>query len=144
MTPTSHVPLSVLIVEDDLALLAFLVTRLDYEQDLRIVAYATDGAEGLRLAAELRPDVVLSDFDLPDTDGVSLVGSLRVLLPAAGLVLYTAAWSARLELAARLAGADDCLDKTVAPSKVIEALRTSAALRAAAPETPHWSHDAAL
>lgn len=127
MTPET--PLSVLIVEDDLALLAFLVTRLDYEHDLRVLAYATDAAEALRLAHELRPDVVLSDFDLPDLDGVSLVGSLRVLLPEAGLVLYTAAWSARLERAARLAGADDCLDKTVAPSNVIQALRTSALSR---------------
>ena len=128
MTP-ADTPLSVLIVEDDLALLAFLVTRLDYERDLRVVAYATDGAEALRLAAELRPDVVLSDFDLPDVDGVSLVGSLRVLLPSAGLVLYTAAWSSRLERAARLAGADDCLDKTVPPSRVIDALRNSAGQR---------------
>lgn len=124
MTPTKT-SLSVLIVEDDLALLAFLVTRLDYERDLRVVAYATDGAEALRLANELAPDIVLSDFDLPDIDGVSLVGSLRVLLPSAGLVLYTAAWSGRLENAARLAGADDCLDKTVAPSQVIAALRAS-------------------
>ena len=128
MTPGSS-PLSVLIVEDDLALLAFLVTRLDYERDLRVVAYATDAAEGLRLAAELRPDVVLSDFDLPDLDGVALVGSLRGLLPATGLVLYTAAWSTRLEWSARLAGADHCLDKTVPPSEVIEALRSSALQR---------------
>ena len=128
MTPEEQI-LSVLIVEDDLALLAFLVTRLEYEPDLRVVAYATDAAEGLRLATELRPDVVLSDFDLPDLDGVALVGSLRVLLPDTGLVLYTGAWSSRLERAARLAGADDCLDKAVAPSEAIAALRDRAAGR---------------
>ena len=129
----AHPSLSVLIVEDDLALLAFLVTRLEYEDDFRVVAYATDAAEALRLSGELKPDIVLSDFDLPDLDGVALVGSLRVMLPSTALVLYTGAWSSRLERAARLAGADDCLDKAIAPSDVVTALR--AALRRRRPST---------
>jgi DNA-binding NarL/FixJ family response regulator len=116
---------SVLIVEDDLALLAFLVTRLDYESDLRVVGYATDATEALSLAASLRPDVVLSDFDLPDVDGVTLIAQLRDLLPDVGLVLYTAVWSPALERAARLNGADECLDKTVAPSVIVAALRSA-------------------
>ena len=124
MTP-AHPSLSIVIVEDDLALLAFLVTRLEYEDDFRVVAYATDAGEALRLAQELKPDIVLSDFDLPDLDGVALVGSLRVMLPCTGLVLYTGAWSPRLERAARLAGADDCLDKAIAPSEVVAALRAA-------------------
>lgn len=128
---------SVLIVEDDLALLAFLVTRLEYEPDLAVVGYATDAAEGRRLAADLGPDIVLSDFDLPDVDGLALLTSLRDLLPTAALVLYTAAWSQSLEREARLNGADDCLDKTVPPSEMIEALRTSLeARRAGADQEP--------
>lgn len=115
----------VLIVEDDLALLAFLVTRLEYEHDLSVVGYATDAAEGMRLAADLLPDIVVSDFDLPDVDGLTLLGRLRGLLPTSALVLYTAAWSQSLERQARLNGADDCLDKTVPPSLMISALRTS-------------------
>lgn len=117
--------LTVLIVEDDLALLAFLVTRLEYESDMRVAGYATDGAEALRLAEELRPDIVLSDFDLPDMDGLTLVAGTRAALPASGIVLYTAAWSESLERRARLNGADDCLDKTVPPSDVIRSLRSS-------------------
>lgn len=121
--------LDVLIVEDDLALLAFLVTRLDYEPDLRVVGYATDAAEGLRLAGDLKPDIVLSDFDLPDLDGLTLLGRLRDVLDDAALVLYTAVWSPSFERAARLNGADDCLDKTVPPSQVIAAMRSALAAR---------------
>lgn len=40
-------------------------------------------------------------------------------------MLYMAAWSPSLERSARLRGADDCLDKTVLPTDVIAALRTS-------------------
>lgn len=121
----------VLIVEDDLALLAFLVTRLEYEPDFRVVGYATHGAEALQLASEASPDIVLTDFDLPDVEGLELVGALRALLPEASLVLYTAAWSERLEREARLNGADDCLDKTVAPSALVAALRACAGSRRA-------------
>lgn len=124
--PTSF---DVLIVEDDLALLAFLVTRLDYEPDLRVVGYATDAAEGVRLANDLTPDIVLSDFDLPDLDGLTMLGQLRDVLPASALVLYTAVWSTSFERAARLNGADDCLDKTVPPSQLIAALRDALASR---------------
>ena len=131
MDATPALDLTVLIVEDDLALLAFLVTRLEYEPDFRVVGYATDGAEGVRLAQELQPHVVLSDFDLPDMDGLTVVGSLREQLPTSGLVLYTAAWSASLERTARLRGADDCLDKTAPPGEVVAALRTSVATRRA-------------
>ncbi len=120
---------TVLIVEDDLALLAFLVTRLEYEPDLRVVGYATDGREGLELAETLRPDVVLSDVDLPEMDGVELIGSLRALLPNAALVLYTAAVSPKLERAAKLHGADECLDKSIPPSVVVAAVRRSLAAR---------------
>lgn len=136
MTPNPETSLSVLIVEDDLALLAFLVTRLEYEHDMRVAGYATDAAEALRLCTDLKPDIVLSDFDLPDLDGVALVGSLRVLLPDSALVLYTGAWSSRLERAARLAGADDCLDKSIPPSEVVAALRAGLLSRrsAALPE----------
>lgn len=122
---------NVLLVEDDLALLAFLVTRLEYEADLRVVGYATDAAEALRLARDLTPDIVLSDFDLPDLDGLTLLGRVRDMLPESALVLYTAAWSPSFARAARLNYADDCLDKTMPPSKMIAALRRSLETRRA-------------
>jgi two-component system response regulator YesN len=128
-------PFDVLIVEDDLALLAFLVTRLEYELDLRVAGYATDAEEGMRLSEELRPDIVLTDFDLPDTDGLTMLDRLRAVLPDSALVLYTGAWTHDLERAARLNGADDCLDKTVAPSQLIAALRSSVAERRGEPVT---------
>ena len=136
--PTGPAWIDILIVEDDLALLAFLVTRLDYERDLRVLGYATDAAEAVALARDLQPDIVLSDFDLPDLDGLTLLGRLREELPDAALVLYTGVWSESFERAARLNGADDCLDKTVPPSRLIAALRSALEARRAdrvAPES---------
>lgn len=117
--------IGVLIVDDDLARLAFLITRLEYEADLRVVGYATCAAEAMTMASTLAPDIVLSDFDLPDAEGLSQVGAWREVVPQAAVVLYTATWSESLERAARLNGADDCLDKTIPPSRLVASLRDS-------------------
>ena len=117
--------IDVLIVDDDLARLAFLITRIEYEPDLRVVGYATCAADAIRLAETLSPDIVLSDFDLPDADGLTQIGVWRATVPGAAVVIYTATWSPPLERSARLNGADVCLDKTVPPSRLITALRDS-------------------
>lgn len=123
--------IDVLIVDDDLARLAFLITRLEYEPDMRVVGYATCATDATALAGTLKPDIILSDFDLPDADGLGQIGMWRATVPSAAVVIYTATWSESLERAARLNGADECLDKTVPPSDLIRALRDSLALHRA-------------
>jgi DNA-binding NarL/FixJ family response regulator len=121
--------IGVLIVDGDLARLAFLITRLEYEPDLRVVGYATDATDAMELATGLAPDVILSDLDLPDAEGPGQIGIWRRLNPAAGIVIYTARWSESLERQARLNGADECLDKSVPPSELVAAVRDSLSRR---------------
>jgi CheY-like chemotaxis protein len=52
-----------------------------------VVGEAEDGAEALRVAQELRPDVVLLDVHLPDIDGFEVAARLRDLDPAPEVVL---------------------------------------------------------
>jgi DNA-binding NarL/FixJ family response regulator len=69
MSAAPRRPTSVLLVDDDPVfreLLAFVV-RTDGRAE--IVAQARDGAEGLELAGELRPDVVVMDLRMPRMDG---------------------------------------------------------------------------
>ena len=67
----------VLIVDDHAAARAGLRFRLSREKHLRLVGEAADGAQGLRLARELRPDVVVLDLVLPDVDGIEVARALR-------------------------------------------------------------------
>jgi CheY-like chemotaxis protein len=52
-----------------------------------VVGEAEDGAEALRVAQEVRPDVVLLDVHLPDIDGFEVAARLRDLDPAPEVVL---------------------------------------------------------
>lgn len=67
--------LSVLIVDDHPGFRARARALLESE-GFRIVGEAGDGAGGVRSAARLRPDIVLLDVQLPDTDGFAVAAAV--------------------------------------------------------------------
>jgi len=78
----------ILIVDDEpniLVSLEFLLGQAGYD-----LAVAGDGDEALRLAAELKPDLVLLDVMLPGIDGFEVCRRLRASDPAPRIVLLTA------------------------------------------------------
>ena len=58
--------------------------------NLQIVGYAASGSDALRIAPELRPDVILLDLRLPDILAPELIRELRATVPFAKVVLFTA------------------------------------------------------
>ena len=66
----------VLVVEDQAMVLGALCALLDLEGDIEVVARAQDGAEALGLAERLRPDVVLTDIEMPRMGGLELASTL--------------------------------------------------------------------
>jgi DNA-binding NarL/FixJ family response regulator len=78
------VTISVLIADDQPLMRAALRTCLEAEPDLTVVGEAADGAETVRLARRLRPDVVVMDVRMPILDGLE---ATRRLLAAPDAVL---------------------------------------------------------
>jgi DNA-binding NarL/FixJ family response regulator len=58
--------------------------------NIQIAGYAASGHDALRIAPEVRPDVILLDLRLPDMLAPELIRELRVAVPAAKVVLFTA------------------------------------------------------
>ncbi|MFJ9948046.1 response regulator [Kitasatospora sp. NPDC091207] len=115
----------VLVAEDQAAVRAALVMILGAEPDLEVVGQAADGEEAVRLALELRPDVVLMDVQMPRLDGVSATGQVVAAGAAQVLVLTTFDLDEYVYGALR-AGAAGFLLKDLEADTLVEGIRTVA------------------
>jgi two-component system response regulator DesR len=113
----------VLIAEDQSMVLGALAALLDLEADIAVVARAHDGREALRLAEDARPDVVLTDIEMPGSTGLELAEQLRQRRhPARVIILTTFARAGYLRRALD-AGAAGYLLKDAPSSQLAEAVR---------------------
>lgn len=72
MTEAEHeAPLRLLLVDDQRLIRAGFAMMLGVEPDIEVVGEACDGAEAIERAAELRPDLVLMDVQMPGVDGIA-------------------------------------------------------------------------
>jgi two-component system response regulator DesR len=69
-------PIRVLIAEDQALVLGALAALLGLEDDLRVVGTAANGRDALALCRELRPDIVLTDVEMPRMTGLELAAAL--------------------------------------------------------------------
>jgi DNA-binding NarL/FixJ family response regulator len=118
-------PVTVLLV-DDHALFRRGLRELLGEHGFSVVGEASNGASGVRLAAELRPDVVLMDLDMPGMDGQRATRAIVELeLPCRVLVLTISVANEDL-LAAITAGAAGYLLKDADVAEMIAGVRAAA------------------
>jgi DNA-binding LytR/AlgR family response regulator len=108
------------IIEDEPLASQYLAKLLDETCQVEVVGSATESEAGLRLCAELRPDVVFVDIGLPGKDGVSLATQLA-MLPQPPRLVFTTGNPNRATDAFRL-DAVDYLLKPLDPEQVTEAV----------------------
>ncbi len=102
----------VLLADDHKIFREGLRSILELEDDIEIVAEASDGHEAVARATECHPDIVLMDLSMPGLSGVDACHDIRDALPETGVVMFTAAGDERSVTASILAGAQGYLVKT--------------------------------
>jgi DNA-binding NarL/FixJ family response regulator len=115
----------VLVVDDHPVVRSGLVGLLGGEADLEVVGEAEDGALGVELAEQLRPDVVLMDLRMPVLDGAAATARITAAGTARVLVLTTYDTDGDI-LRAVEAGATGYLLKDAPRDQLVEAVRAAA------------------
>ncbi|MEM9557486.1 MAG: response regulator transcription factor [Acidobacteriota bacterium] len=113
----------ILLAEDQAMVRGALAALLELEADLEVVGQAADGAEALRLAHELHPDVVLTDIEMPTRTGLELAADLRELPAQPRVVILTTFARGGYLRRAMDAGATGYLLKDAPASELAEAIR---------------------
>jgi NarL family two-component system response regulator LiaR len=115
----------VLIVDDHAVVREGLRAFLELQDGIEVVGEAGDGAEAVRRAVELAPDVVLMDLVMPVLDGVEAMRGVRSTVPTARVIVLTSFLEDERLLPAIEAGAAGYLLKNVEPTELARAIRTA-------------------
>lgn len=119
-------PIRVLVVDDHDLFRTGLVSFLQSQPDVEVVAQASGGRRGVRRAQELRPDVVLMDLRMPDIGGIAATRAILDVQPSTRVVALTVASEDAEVTAAVQAGACGFLGKDTPMQDIAAAVRAAA------------------
>ena len=119
-------PIRVLIAEDQALLRSTLAALLQAEPGMSVVGLAEDGVRAVTLAAELRPDVILMDIQMPGLTGIEATRRICAdpALEATRILILTMFEIDDYVLGALRAGACGFLLKDTDPQSLVDAVRT--------------------
>lgn len=124
----------VLVADDHELVRHGLAMLLRAADDIEFLAEASDGAEAVRLAASLRPDVVLMDLSMPVMDGIEATRQITTDRPGVAVVVLSSFAERRMVVEAIEAGAVGYLLKDGGMDDIVRAVH--AAARGEAPLSP--------
>jgi NarL family two-component system response regulator YdfI len=116
----------ILIADDHRIVREGLRLILESQDEFTLVGEAADGAEAVRLAEELNPDVILMDLRMPEMDGITAIQSIRSKEPQAAIVILTTYNEDDLMIRGLRAGARGFLLKDTNRESLFRTIRAAA------------------
>jgi two-component system, NarL family, response regulator LiaR len=116
----------VFVVDDHPMIRHGLAAMIRAEREFEWVGEAADGADALRIAPSLAPDLVLVDLVMPRMDGIATIQGLKPLLPKARFVVLTSLLEPAQVRRAMEVGATAYLLKTASAQELVTVMHTAA------------------
>lgn len=117
-------PIKILIADDHALLRQGIKNVLELENDLVVIGEAADGDEAIVKAAELAPDILLLDINMPRNNGLEVTRRLRPTYPNIKVIILTIHDDENYVIEVIKAGAAGYLLKDVEPGMLVKAIRT--------------------
>jgi NarL family two-component system response regulator LiaR len=115
----------VLLVDDHFVVRRGVSALLATYPEIDVVGEASSGAEGIALAKQLKPDVVLMDLVMPEMDGIEATRQLKAVLPTVQVLVLTSYSQDERIFPAIKAGALSYLLKDVGPDELVRAIKAA-------------------
>jgi DNA-binding NarL/FixJ family response regulator len=116
-------PISVLVTDDEPLFVEMVQALLAAEEGIAVVATARDGQAAVRLATEVRPDVIVMDVSMPVMDGIEATKRIREHDPDANVLILTGGTTAGDVDRSRKAGAAVYLTKDRIATDLVAEIR---------------------
>lgn len=116
-------PIRLLIIDDIKDTRENIRRLLLFEKELKIVGEAANGEEGMHMAEELQPDVILMDINMPVLNGIDATELISLRVPQAAIIIMSVQGEKEYLKKAMLAGARDYLVKPFSGDELINTVR---------------------
>ena len=117
---------SILLVDDHAVVRMGLSAIINLQADLKVCGEAENGEAAVRLAAELKPDVVVMDFSLPGMDGAEATAAVLKASPSSKVLILTSFGTSADLARAMAAGAIGAVTKNLSNDELSSAIRDTA------------------
>ncbi|TKI06569.1 two-component system response regulator NarL [Martelella alba] len=122
-----HEIATILLIDDHPMLRSGVKQLISLDGGLKVVAEATNGEQGVRLAEELDPDLILLDLNMPGLNGLDTLDKMRRIPLSGRIVVFSVSDHEDDVITAIKRGADGYLLKDMEPEDLLDSLRQAAA-----------------
>ncbi len=115
-------PVKVLVVDDHALFRRGIVAVLTNQENIRVVGEATNGLEAIEKAAELVPDVIVMDLNMPQCSGLEATQALQAKMPHLNILVLTVSDNEADLFSAIKFGATGYILKNTEPEELVQAI----------------------